>query len=140
LRMQTRIRHDDKPRVNKHGQGRKDVRGERAWGTVGASAEHMGTGQGGKGDMWPNRREARGDTGDGGFSMAWHEILEKLERQHNMGHCSVHQQGAWALGRETRDHVKLDENSKEDSNAVDAKQAVCIRHGAHGAWAVREQG
>ncbi len=77
MRMQTRIRHTDKPRVSKHGQGRRDFRGERAWGSVGASAGHMGTGQGIKGDVWPTRREARGDAGDGGFSMAWHEVLEK---------------------------------------------------------------
>ncbi len=57
-----------------------------------------------------------------------------------LGALWVHQQGTWAPGRGTREHVQLDKKSKEDSNAVDAKQAVYIRHGAHGAWAVREQG
>jgi hypothetical protein len=70
LRMRTRIRHNDKPRVNKHGQGRRDFRDERAWGTVGASAGHVGPGQGSKGDVWPNRREAHGDVAIG--ASAWH--------------------------------------------------------------------
>jgi hypothetical protein len=72
--------------------------------------------------------------------MAWHEILEKWRGNITWGVARCISGVYGRRGRGTREHVQLDKKSKEDSNAVDAKQAVCIRHAAHGAWAVREQG
>ena len=70
MRMQTRIRHDDKPRVNKHGQGRRDFRDERAWGTVGASAGHMGLGRGARKTCGPTG--ARHAVTQAMGASAWH--------------------------------------------------------------------